>query len=217
VGPNALIGENSILGSNVEVEEACVLPNTYLGHNTRLCRALGDGGAVVDWARACRVDIGESFIMRPVVARLRGPGLLQRAAAFLAYGLLAPFASLCNPGGWTSREVVTRSGAAIRLPTGLAGPLWARRWPWLWQIALGNFRWIGILPRAAADWESVPDEVLHQVRSSDIGMFSLADLHGCHDPADPEESIHAIYQALQADSRSRKLVVRNLWKIAWLQ
>jgi hypothetical protein len=111
--------------------------------------------------------------------------------------------------------VITHSGAAIRLRTGLGGPLWVRRWPWLWQIALGNFSWIGILPRGGDDWKCVPDEVLHQIRSSHFGIFSLADLHGCHDPADPEEFIHAIYQALQADCRSRKLVARNLWKIAW--
>ncbi len=215
VGPNAVICENSILGNNVEVEEACILPNTCLGHNTRLCRALGDGGAIVDWARGCRVDIRERFIMRPVVARVHGPGLLQRAAAFVTYWLLAPFARLFNRAGWSSREVVTQSGAAIRLRTGLAGPLWVRRWPWLWEIARGHFHWIGILPRVADDWKSVPDEVLHQIRSCHFGMFSLADLHGCHDPADPEESIHAIYQALQADPRSRNLVVRNLWKIAW--
>jgi hypothetical protein len=215
IGPNAVIGENSILGNNVEVEEACILPNTCLGHNTRLHRSLADGSALVEWARGCRVDIRERFIMRPVVTEVLGPNLLQRAAAFLIFGLLAPFASLCNPAGWSSRQVVTQSGAAIRLRTGLGGPLWARRWPWLWEIACGHFRWIGILPRREEDWKSLPDEVLHQIRSSHFGMFSLADLHGCHDPADPEESIHAIYQALQADSRSRRLVLRNLWKIAW--
>ncbi|HEX4085835.1 MAG TPA: hypothetical protein VHY22_13060 [Chthoniobacteraceae bacterium] len=215
VGPNAIIGENSILGQNVEIEEGCVLPNTYLGHNTRLSRSLADGNAVVDWGRGCRVDIRERFILRPVVPQVRGVGLLQRAAAFVSYCLLAPFASLCNRMGWTSREVRTPGGDAVRLRTGLAGPLWARRWPWLLQIALGRFGWIGILPRREEDWESVPEEVLHQLRSSRFGMFSLADLHGCHDPADPEESIHAIYQALQADSRSRILVARNLWRIAW--
>jgi hypothetical protein len=215
VGPNAIICENSILGENIEVEDACILPNTCLGQNTRFSRVLADGGSLVDWARGCRVDIKESFIMRPVVTRVGGPGIFMRAAAFLSYWLLAPFARLCNHAGWSSREVVTPAGAAIHLETGLDGPLWARRWPWLREIGRGNFSWIGILPRAQEDWSSLPDEVLHQVRSSRFGMFSLADLHGCHDPADPEESIHAIYQALQADSRSRKLVARNLWKIAW--
>jgi hypothetical protein len=215
VGPNAIICENAIVGDNVEVEDACILPNTCLGHNTRLSRALGDGSAIVDWARGCRVDIQERFIMRPVVSRFLGPSLLQRGAAMLSYWLLAPFARLCNHAGWTARDVITPAGTAIRLETGLGGPLWARRWPWLRQIARGDFCWIGILPRAEDDWRLLPDEVLHQIRSSQFGMFSLADLHGCHDPTDPEESIHAIYQALQADSRSRTLVVRNLWKIAW--
>lgn len=215
VGPNAVIGENSILGNDVEVEEACILPNTCLGHNTRVSRALADGSALVDWARGCRVDIRERFIMRPVIAGAPGPRLLQRGIAFLSYWLLAPYANLFNHRGWTSREVVTQSGAAIRLDTGVEGPLWARRWPWLRHIAAGHFSWIGILPRGEEDWKWVPDEVLHQIRSCHFGMFSLADLHGCHDPADPEESIHAIFQALQTDTRSRKLVLRNLWKIAW--
>jgi len=215
VGPNAIIGENSILGNDVEVEEACILPNTCLGHNTRVSRALADGSALVDWARGCRVDIRERFIMRPVVARGPGPRMLQRGVAFLSYWLLAPYANLFNHRGWTSRKVVTQSGAAIHLVTGVEGPLWARRWPWLRQIAAGHFSWIGILPRAEEDWKCVPDEVLHQIRTCHFGMFSLADLHGCHDPADPEESIHAIFQALQTDPRSRKLVLRNLWKIAW--
>ena len=215
VGPNAFIGENSILGDNVEVEEACILPNTCLGHNTRVSRALGDGNVLVDWARGCRVEIAESFIMRPVVVPVNGPRLLQRGAAYVSYLLLAPFARLFSHRGWTARDVVTQTGAAIHLETGVSGPLWARRWPWLRQIARGHFSWIGILPRSGEDWKSVPDEVLHQIRSCHFGMFSLADLHGCHDPADPEESIHAIYQALQTDSRSRKLVMRNLWKIAW--
>jgi len=215
VGPNAFIGENAILGNNVEVENACVMSRTCLGHNTRVSRALADGSALVDWARGCRVDIKESFIMRPVVIQAHGPRFLQRTAAFLSYFMLAPFARFFNHDGWTSREVITQTGEPVRIETGVAGPLWARRWPWLRQIARGRFSWIGILPRAEDDWKSVPDEVLHQIRACHYGMFSLADLHGCHDPADPEESIHAIYQALQTDSRSRKLVMRNLWKIAW--
>jgi hypothetical protein len=214
VGPNAFIGENSILGNNVEVEDACILPRTCLGHNTRVSRALADGSAIVDWARGCRVNIKESFIMRPVITQVRGPRFLQRAAAFISYFLLAPFARIFSHN-FSARDVVTQTGESVRIETGLGGPLWARRWPWLRQIALGRFSWIGILPRAEDDWKSVPDEVLHQIRSCHFGMFSLADLHGCHDPADPEESIHAIYQALQTDSRSRKLVMRNLWKIAW--
>ena len=215
VGPNAFIGENAILGNNVEVENACVMSRTCLGHNTRVSRALADGSALVDWARGCRVNIKESFIMRPVVIQAHGPRFLQRTAAFLSYFMLAPFARFFNHDGWTSREVITQTGEPVRIETGVAGPLWARRWPWLRQIARGRFSWIGILPRAEDDWKSVPDEVLHQIRACHYGMFSLADLHGCHDPADPEESIHAIYQALQTDSRSRKLVMRNLWKIAW--
>ena len=138
VGPDAFIGENSILGNNVEVEEACVLPNTCLGHNTRLSRALADGGALVDWARGCRVDIRERFIMRPLSTRVRGPALPPaRHGLPSAYWLLAPYAELFNRAGWTTREVVTQSGAGHPARTGMTGPFWVRRWPWLRQIARG--------------------------------------------------------------------------------
>jgi len=33
------------------------------------------------------------------------------------------------------------------------------------------------------------------IRHSPIGVFSYADSQGCHTPADPDEAIHAVYQA----------------------
>jgi hypothetical protein len=103
----------------------------------------------------------------------------------------------------------------IALPTGRTGPLWCRRVPWLRHIAAGRLCWIGILPRGADELPQVPKEIAHTLQNAPNGMFSLADVYGCHDPADPEEWIHAAYQASAAGGNAGAVVLRNLWRIAW--
>jgi len=75
IGPNAFVGENSILDENVEVIEGCVLPDTYLGRNTRLFRSAAEGGALIDFRRGCRVEIAERFILGPVSNSVMRHGL----------------------------------------------------------------------------------------------------------------------------------------------
>ena len=38
------------------------------------------------------------------------------------------------------------------------------------------------------DWQNL-------IRHAPIGVFAYADSQGCHSPADPEEALHAVYQA----------------------
>lgn len=217
VGPNALIGEGAILDRNVQVEEACVLPRTYLGRNTRLFQSAAAGSVLVDFRRACRADIDEPFIMGSVVERSLRPRYLARAVALLCWLLFFPvFRFVCR----SSRECrVVRgcTGERFSLRTGHIGPLWFRRVPWLKHIAAGRLRWIGILPRELDEPTRVLGEIAFALRNAPPGMFSLADIHGCHDPADPEESIHAAFQASAAGENARSVILRNLWKIIWSQ
>ena len=214
IGPDALIGNNAVLDENVTVRKACVLDRTYLGRNTELVNAAATGGTLLDLDRGCRVDIAERFILSPVEGGARGPSVMQRVIAGILFLLLAPLAMLwCR--SWESRDVATPDGRPFRLRTGGTGPLWVRRWPWLAQIARGNLRWVGILPRVETAWELMPAELAAPLRTSEPGMLSLADVHGCHDPADPEEWIHAVYQAQRADPRVTGTVLKNFWRIAW--
>ena len=216
IGPDALIGAHSVLDENVAVRQACVVSRTYLGRNTELVRAAAAGGTLLDFERGCRADIAERFILGPVSADARGASIAGRAVALAFYVLLAPVAKLwCRE--WDAQEVATGDGATIRLRTGNAGPLWVRRWPWLAEIARGHLRWVGILPRAEAAWSAMPAELAAPLRASEPGVFSLADVHGCHDPADPEEWIHAVYQAQRADPQVTATVLKSVWRIAWFK
>lgn len=215
IGPNAFIGEQSVLDRGAQVEDGCVLPRTYLGRNTRISHALAENSVLVDFGRGCRVEIEENFILAPVADETLRPNLFDRSLALAAFLLLMPLAKICTRNQWTRRSIRTRERQVMILRTGRQGPLWARRWPWLSQIARGQLHWTGILPRVEADWERMPPETARRLRSAPVGLFSLSDIHDAHDPSHPEEWIHAAAQALGAQPRCRRAVLRNLWKIAW--
>jgi len=97
IGPNAIVAEGTILDGNVQVEQACVLPRTYLGRNTRLFHAAASGSVLLDFRRGCRADIAEPFIMGSVMDRSLKPGVFGRILALLCRLLFAPFVWLLLP------------------------------------------------------------------------------------------------------------------------
>jgi hypothetical protein len=217
IGPNALIAEGAVLDRNVKVEQACVLPRSYLGRNTQLLHSAAAGSVLLDFRRGCRAEIAEPFIMGPVIDRTLQPGVFSRALGLLCWLLFSPFVFLFSRSGHECRTIRGRGREMIALPTGRTGPLWFRRVPWLKHIAAGRLRWIGILPRGLDELAQVPHEVGRALQNAPVGMFSLADVHGCHEPDDPEEWIHAAFQASAAGGNASSVVLRNLWKIAWSQ
>jgi hypothetical protein len=216
VGPHALVGEGSILDSQVQVAEAFVLGDTFLGRNTRLFQAVAQGGMLVDIRRACRVDIAETFIMAPVSVHREKASLADRAKALGVWLLLAPVALLWPGQKWEERQVLGRGGELVSLRTGKRGPLLIRRWPWLLRILGGQLLWIGLLPRGREDLQHVEAETAERLRQSPPGVFSWADLQGCHDSQEPDEWIHAAYQALQQDSTVKQLLRKKLLHLAKL-
>ena len=213
IGPNALIAAGSVLDRHVEVEEAVVMPDTYLGQNTRLNRAVAQGGVLIDVGRACRVDIRENFIMAPVSSRCSSASVVEKLCALAAWIGIAPAAKFWPGQSWEQMETIDNKGDAVCLMTGGSGPLLVRRWPWLKEIFAGNMRWFGILPRPEAHWSGVPPETADRLKSCARGIFSWADLHGCHDSSAPDEWIHDAYQALQSDDAVGKILRRNFFSL----
>jgi len=204
-----------ILDRNVQVEEACVLPRTYLGANTRLFQSAAAGNVLLDFRRGCRAEIEEPFIMAAIVERSLRPRVISRLLALLCWLALTPIGRFCARGGCVVRRIRWQDGTTCDLATGRRGPLWLRRVSWLRHIAADRMRWIGILPRGLDELAHVPEEIARELRKAPAGMFSLADVYGCADPGDPEEWVHAVYQACPAGRDAAATVRRNLWKIAW--
>src|SRR5580704_971829 len=217
VGPYAVVGEGSVLDHDVEIENAVALPGTYLGPNTRLNKAIAQGGILVDIRRACRIDINEDFILGTVARHQRQTSALGKLAALGLWVLLAPFATLWPGQMWTSKRIINHQGLNLMLEGGSRGPLLLRRWPWLRQVALGNFCWFGILPRGDDEWAYLSAETAERLRSSPPGIFSWADLQGCHNPSSPDEWVHAAYQVLQPDETVKHLLQRQIVHLALLR
>ena len=213
LGPNAFIGAHSVLDEDVEVLRGVVCPETYVGAHTGLRNSATQGGLLLDWDKGVAVRIVEDFILSDLGRRGEKPRMVERLAAFVGWLCLAPVAAVIG-GPETFREVLLSSGATIRLGTRARGPLVVRRAAWLAQVAAGRLRLVGVLPRAAAEWELLEPELRAAIERSPAGVFALSDLYDCHDPSSPDEWMHAAYQAASPDGSGLRQARQALPAIA---
>ncbi|MEM9158280.1 MAG: hypothetical protein AAGB46_04460 [Verrucomicrobiota bacterium] len=214
IGPNACIGENAIIDEDATIQNSVVLPGTMVGRHTMLDNVAVDGGLLLDGKHGCRVPIADSFILSKIGQKIKGAPLYERIFAALLFSALSPVAALSRID-WTELSVHDGRGGELTLKTGNSGRLIFRRIHWLKEVFKGRMRLIGILPRPT-DWSLEADnEVEHRLKETLPGFLSLSDLHDCHSPNDPDEWIHASYQALGANQDVSKIVRSNLLKLAF--
>jgi hypothetical protein len=215
IGPHAFIGPGVFLDGDVEVSESVVCAETYVGSHTTLKRMAAQGGLLMDFERGIGVEIVDDFVLSPLGAAKAGPSWAVRIVAALVAGPLEWLARRVNGGNppVTSTVVLGRS-RALALPTYASGALCLRRSPWLRQVAAGNLRLTGVLPRGAKDWETLPPEAQSALKDAPVGVFALSDLYGCHSPEEPDEWMHAVFQAGAPHGAGQRLAKRSLLKIA---
>lgn len=212
IGPNALVGERSVVEAGAIVREAAVLAESYVGPKVNLHRMIAAGGLLLDAARGTRVAITDRFILAPLGdGAASRPGWAERGVAGLC-ALVAAVWSIGSPGAPTT-EFLPLGWTAPRLRTGTRGPLLVRRRRWFWAVVAGRLRLIGVLPRAEADLVHLPDDVRAVVVHAAPGAVSWADLHGVHRVDDPQEWLHAAYQAAELDPAVRGEIRRRLWSV----
>jgi len=215
IGPGAAVGDHCVIDDGASVEDGAVLPGTYVGARLNLRHMIADGAVLLDAARGSRVDITDRFVLAPLRDDRTTPNLSERsiAAGFWCAGLLA---SVFHSGGpRTTRRVVRPGGMDFPLTTGSRGPLIVRRRPWLWSVAAGNLRLIGVLPRSKEEMAVHPADVQAVLRAASCGVVSLADERGCHGVDHPEEWLHALYQAGNNDREGQASLRRAVWRILW--
>ncbi len=217
VGPYALISERSIIDERAVVQEALVLADSYIGQMTNLEGVVVDGGVLMDIKRGVRVDIREHFILGKITEEKRTPSWRVRGLAFLLWLVFALPGWQARRRGGTSRPVLSETGETLDLFTASSGPLVVRRWSWLAAVWQGQLKIFGILPRNEEDFARLPPETADRLRAGAVGVFSLADLHGCYSVENPEEWIHAAYQVLTPNNQVKRLLWRNLWTLLWTQ
>ena len=216
IGAFACIGANTIIDENASVRTSIVLPGTMVGRNTSLHQVAVEGGLLLDAKHGCRVPITDAFILSNLGQRICKTSISERLLAISLFVLASPIVALSHID-WTIIEAHDGSGGALELKTGENGCLLARRWHWLREVFKGRMRLIGILPRPL-EWNINDDRELDQrLKEARPGVLSLSDLHNCHNAYEPNEWIHASYQALSGDKNIRKLIRENFWKLAFMK
>ncbi len=213
IGPNVCIGENTIIDHNAIIRDSIVLPGTMVGRNTELDTVAVDGGLLIDIKRSCRVKFSDAFILGDLGNRIHKAPFYERLFALLLFTFFAPIVALSQID-WTIIEAHDGKGGELALKTGKNGCLLTRRWHWLKEVFKGRMRLIGILPRPL-EWKMTEDKELEQrLKEASPGFLSLSDLHDCHSADEPNEWVHASYQALGGNKEIIRLIRNNFWRLA---
>jgi len=215
IGPHAFIGAGVILDSDVEVAEAIVLTDTYVGSHTTLKRGAVQGGLLMDFERGVGVEVVDEFVLARLGGPASSPPWFERLLAAVAMFPLEGIARLFNLGVHPSETTVqVGRSRRINLRSYPEGPLVLRRSGWLGQVAAGHLRLVGVLPRTGDDWENLPSETRSALEQAPVGVFALSDLYHCHSPGQPDEWMHAVFQAGSADGIGQRMAWKSLPHIA---
>jgi hypothetical protein len=188
IGPHAVIGSGSLIAGANQIIRSHVAPHTFLGPVTGLEDCLLEGGVLFNRRHQARIDRLETHLSSSLQADARQapPSWTER--------LLARRLAWRLRGAWrpATGELATYDGKS--LPGGDLATL-STRLTWLHLVWKGKMRLFGVLPRSRAQMESLPDDWRSAIEHAPTGVFSYADCHGAHSPEDPDEALHATYQA----------------------
>lgn len=161
IGPNAIIGQGCLVAEDAHVEEAVVLPGTYVGPQTTLHRCVADRNLLVRYPEGTEVVVPDAFILGTTPRLHQAPqwlnSIVQRMIAAMLLALCSPillltrlFAGIRTEQRYGVIRQEDLAGTTILAPVtmhGFTGGLHAlQRLPALWDVALGRIALIGIEP-----------------------------------------------------------------------
>ena len=185
IGPYAVIGPGSVISGTNLIAHSHLTAHSFVGPVTALENCLVDGGVLFNIKHQVKLDQIETHLLSTLKKSSSGVSLRDRIHAlwlFLRLGRARP----------ASASFVTFDGRT--LPGDPTAGL-SNRSAWLPLVWQGQLPLYGVLPRSAVQFEALAPDWQNALRHAPIGVFSYADSQGCHSPEDPEEAIHAVYQA----------------------
>lgn len=215
LGPRAFVGPGAFLDRDVEISDSLVCAESYVGPHTTLEYRIVQGGLLLDLERGLAVEVADPLILSSLQSDPAIPSRAERAFAICAGPILRFFARLLNPAtSVIEEEFILGHNRKITLATYPTGPLLVRRAYWLQAVADGHLRLCGILPRRAEDWEALSPDIRAGLTRAAAGVLALSDLHHCHSAQDPDEWMHAVYQANPTHLEGQKQLRRNWLRLA---
>jgi hypothetical protein len=223
VGPGAILGERSWVDAGAEVVGSVVGPDTLVGRLVALRDSWAWGNHLIHGRLDSSTQVADSFLLSSLVPKKPRAQRLPfwgRLAALGAMGLTLPLALGLMLKAKLRGRPVFRSCLAVRAgrnvdqdrETVLFYELgesqgWLRRWPQLWNVALGDFSWVGNRPLSPAEAATFTTEFERLWLAAPTGLFSHGEALGCSGSDSEEARAHAAYYTVTA---SWKLDLRIL-------
>jgi hypothetical protein len=219
IGPMAILEDKAWVEADTQITNSFVGPETLVGEGLELKNSLAWGNNLINWQTGSCARVLDVFWLctlgRRRGARKPAPSLIGRAAAVAVMGLTAPFGLFA---AWNaSRQGLQpfRKHLAVRphcsLSTTPNSPLvyydmpyanrWLRRWPQLWNVARGEFAWVGNRPLTLHQAASLRNDFEQLWLEAPIGLVSLADLERYRDGSDGDAKVHSSFYTACANWR----------------
>ena len=203
IGPYAVIGQGSVVSGANLVTHSHLSAHSFVGPVTALDNCRLECGVLFNLKHQARLDDVEPHLVSTLETTSPAVPLKDRIRAFLLHLRL---------GGNTSPNETFDTFNGLTLPGDPHAGLSNRR-AWLPLVWRGKLPLYGVLPRSAEQFEALDPDWQNVIRHAPIGVFSYADSQGCHRPSDPEEALHAVYQAsLPPETLATSIIafIRNL-------
>jgi len=185
---------------------------------TEVHDSLANGNILVNWRSASCVRVPDSFLLCSLGernARLKPSNWLGRAAALFVMLATLPIVLVPFLRAKIRNRPSLRSFIAVR-PQMTDSPSPSetlvyyelanckgrlRLWPQLWNIAKGDFAWVGNRPLSPGEVEELSNDFERLWLAAPIGLISLADAEGASGAFSDETRACASFYAVQANWR----------------
>jgi len=185
IGPYAVIGEGSMVSGANRITHSHLAAHSYLGPVTALENCRLECGVLFNLNHRVRLDDVEPHLLASMEQNAPLVPLRDRLSAMILYMRLGHHAV---PDG----SFKTFNG--LELPGDPSAGI-ANRRAWLPLVWKGKLPLFGVLPRTEEQLEALDPDWKNLLRHAPVGVFSYADSQGQHSPSDPDEALHAVYQA----------------------
>jgi len=218
IGPNAVIENRCLVESGAEITNSIAATDTFVGAFTEVRESLALGSLLINWRTGSHVNVPDRFLLGEVSARpfhFSPTALLGRVLAAIAMVFTAPFAAyVCLKCAFRGQHPL-REMRAVRLAKSLSGQTletfsfyeftnsnrWARRWPQLWSIVVGDLCWVGNRPISASKVSRLQNDFERLWLHAPVGLVSMADVRGWVDSFSDEARAHSAFYAVRRDWR----------------
>ncbi len=219
VGPEAVLENHSFVERGAEISHSIVGAETFAGEFTGIHNSIALGNTLVNWPLGSTVKVPDDFLLCSLTRRepvFQSINVFSRLIAAAVLLLTLPLALLPMlkskfrglPAVRPRIAVRPHQSGAVALPgdtlvyhelTGAPG--WFRRWPQLWNVARGDFAWVGNRPLNPSQAARLTSEFERLWLTAPIGLISLADTEACPGFSSVEARVHASYSAVQMNWR----------------